>query len=78
MNEEIGVRPFTQTFMPCEDVESFQLRGYCPDQFVANGEPFSPWPIYMFVSVIEIFMGFLLLYKIRFVYIDEFVPLALH
>jgi hypothetical protein len=74
----IGIRPFTQKLIPCEDIESFEMLGYCPDQFVVEGEPFSPWPIYMFASVFEIILGIALLYKIRLIYIDECVPLGLH
>lgn len=74
----IGIRPFLQILMSCEDQESYQAHGYCPDQFMVNGEPFSPFPIYIFVSVFEILIGLILLYKAKLIYVDEFVPLGLH
>jgi hypothetical protein len=73
----IGMRPFTQSLMPCEDIESFRLLGYCPDQFIQDGKTFSPLALYTFASVFELLFGISLLYKTRNIYIEECIPLGL-
>ena len=73
----IGARPFLPLLMPCEDYISFEALGYCPDRLLIEDHPFSPIQLFVCISVLEILIGLYLIYKIRIIYVEDFVPIGL-
>ncbi len=72
----IGSRPLIPLLMPCEDYDSFESLGFCPDRLIIQDSPYSPFQLFVCISVLEILIGILFVYKIRALYIEEFVPIG--